>query len=123
LLPADVTCRLMALEELLPGSGLTTVIANVPTVAAVPVACSRVEVEKVVSSGAPASITCAAFTKLPPVTAIEKAPCCTDIGEIVVSTGVGFQSVTALCPAAPESALLTACTVTVFGFGNVAGAV
>ena len=121
--PPDVTCRLIALEALLPGSGFTTVTANVPTVAAVPEACNRVEVENVVASGAPASITCAPLTKLLPVTVMEIEPCATDIGETVVSTGVGFQSVTALCPAALESAMLTACTVTVFGLGKFAGAV
>ncbi len=94
--PLEVTWRLIALEALLPGSGLTTVTANVPTVAAVPVACNRVEVEKVVANGAPPSITCAPLTKLLPVTVMEMEPCVTDIGEIVVSTGVGFQIVAAL---------------------------
>ena len=74
-------------------------------------------------SGEPASITCAPLTKLLPVTVIAIAPCVTGIGETVVSTGTGFHSVTALCPAALESAMLTACTVTVFGLGRVAGAV
>jgi hypothetical protein len=46
-----------------------------------------------------------------------------DIGEMLAITGVGFHKVTALCPAAVESATLTASTVTVFGFGSVAGAV
>jgi hypothetical protein len=77
----------------------------------------------VVVSGEPASITWAPLTKLLPVTAIAIAPCVTGIGEIVVSTGTGFQSVTALWPAALESAMLTACTVTEFGLGNAAGAV
>ncbi|MGD0956888.1 MAG: hypothetical protein ABR953_08645 [Candidatus Acidiferrales bacterium] len=39
-----------------------------------------------------------------------------------MSTGTGFKSVTALAPLAFESAALTACTATVFGFGSVAGA-
>ena len=88
-----------------------------------PEACSWVVETKVVASAAPASSTCAPLTKLLPVTVIEKAPAETDIGETLARTGVGFQSVTALWPAAPESAALTACTVTVLGLGSVAGAV
>ena len=42
---------------------------------------------------------------------------------MLASTGIGFQSVTALCPATLESAMLTACTVTEFGLGTAAGAV
>ncbi len=76
-----------------------------------------------VVSGEPASITCAPLTKLLPVTVIAIAPWVTGIGEIVVSTGTGFHSVTALCPAALESATMTACTETEFGLGSVAGAV
>ena len=77
---------------------------------------------KVVVSAAPASSTVAPFTKLLPLTVSEKLPALVVVGEIPVSTGVGFQSVTALCPEAPESAALTACTVTVLGLGNMAGA-
>jgi hypothetical protein len=53
---------------------------------------------------------------------IEMVPAGTDIGETLASTGTGFSSVTALCPEALELAILTACTVTEFGLGNVAGA-
>jgi hypothetical protein len=50
------------------------------------------------------------------------APWVTVIGETVVNTGTGFQTVTELGPTALKSAMLTACTVTVFGLGKVAGA-
>jgi hypothetical protein len=63
------------------------------------------------------------LTKLLPVTVIEKLPAAIDIGEMLAITGVGFHKVTALCPAALESAALTASTVTVLAPGIVAGAV
>jgi hypothetical protein len=118
----EVTCRVTDPDALLPGLGLITVTANIPGVAAVPVAESCVEETKVVVSGEPASVTCAPFTKLLPVTMIEMVPAGTDIGETLASTGTGFSSVTALCPEALELAILTACTVTEFGLGSVAGA-
>jgi dipeptide/tripeptide permease len=63
------------------------------------------------------------LTKLLPVIVIEKLPAVMDIGETLAMTGVGFHSVTALWPAALESASLAAWMVTLFGLGRVAGAV
>jgi hypothetical protein len=62
------------------------------------------------------------LTKPLPVTVSVKLPVLTDGGAMPPSTGTGFNSVTALAPLALESAALTACTVTVFGFGKLAGA-
>jgi hypothetical protein len=52
----------------------------------------------------------------------EKLPVPTLAGLMPVSTGVGFKRVTLLGPLADESAVLVARTVSVFGFGRVAGA-
>jgi hypothetical protein len=58
-----------------------------------------------------------------PLIVSEKLPIETDAGEMLLSTGTGFQSVTALFPDALESAELTAETVKVFVAGTIAGAV
>lgn len=89
----------------------------------VPLAISCIADVNVVVSAVPANSTFAPFTKLLPLMVSEKLPAVIVVGWMLASIGVGFQSVTALCPAALESAALTACTVTVFGLGNVAGAV
>ena len=53
---------------------------------------------------------------------IEKLPVETEFGARPLSTGTGFQSVTALSPEALGSAVLTADTVTVFVLGRTVGA-
>jgi hypothetical protein len=53
----EVTCKLIALDALLPGFGFTTVIAYIPAVASEPVALSCVEEVNVVVSTPPASCT------------------------------------------------------------------
>ncbi|MGC2330615.1 MAG: hypothetical protein WA581_04110 [Candidatus Acidiferrales bacterium] len=119
----DVTCRVCELEVLLPGFGFITEIANVPTEFSVPVALSCIEETKVVVSAEPLSKTCAPFTKLLPVIESVKLPMATDAGEMLLNTGTGFHSVTALPPLALESEALTASIVTLFGLGRLAGAV
>jgi hypothetical protein len=78
---------------------------------------------KAVAKGEPASSTTAPLAKPLPFAVIEKLPVATDVGVMLASTGVGFHSVTMLCPTALESAVLTALTVTVFVLGTAAGAV
>ncbi len=67
--------------------------------------------------------TCAPLTNLLPVTVSVKLPVPTLEGLMPVRTGVGFRSVTLLEPLTEMSATLVARTVSVFGFGKVAGAV
>lgn len=110
-------------EELLPGSGFSTVTANEPAEVALPVAVSCVLDTMVVGSAVVPNITCAPETKLEPVTVSVKLPRLVEAGEMPVSTGVGLRSVTALVPFFEESAELTALTVTELGLGRVAGAV
>ena len=119
----DVTCRFCALEVALPGLGLVTVTANVPADAALPLAESCVEDIKVVVNGVPAKTTCAPLTKPLPFAVIVNVPEETEGGETLLSTGVGFNTVTALLPDAVASAALTACTVTAPELGMLDGAV
>lgn len=109
-------------EELLPGSGFSTVTAKVPAVVALPVAVSFVLVTKVVASAVVPSITSAPETKLEPVMVSMKLPRFEEAGEMPVRTGVGFRSVTSLVPFLEESAELTALTVTELGLGRAVGA-
>src|ERR1700676_160808 len=108
-------------DVLLPGSGFLTLIVNVPTAAAFPVAVSCVGEFTVVGSAVPLKSTCAPAANLLPVTVTLKLPIFTAAGLIPVSTGVGFISVTALEPLAEASAALVAFTAVVLGFGSVAG--
>ena len=105
-----------------PGSGFSTDSANVPAVVALPVAVSCAEETNVVESGALLRRACAPEMKLEPVMVRVKVPRFVDVGEIPVSVGVGFQSVTAEEADLLESADDVAVTVTVFGEGRVAGA-
>jgi hypothetical protein len=75
-----------------------------------------------VASAEPPRRTCAPLTKPLPVTVSVKLPVLTDGGAMPLSTGTGFKRVTTLAPLALESAALTACTVTLFGLGTLAGA-
>lgn len=118
-----VTCTFNEPEVLLPGSGFVTLIANVPAVDALPVAVSFAEEIKVVESAAPARFTCAPETKLLPFTVIAKDPVGKVVGATLVSAGIGFNRVTVLESEAVASAALMAFTVTVFGFGKLAGGV
>lgn len=122
-LPVDVTCKFSEPEVALPGLGSTTDTENVPAEGALPVAVSCVTDRKVVASAEPASITCAPLTKLLPFTVIAKLPEGTDAGEMLVSTGAGFQSVTVLLPDAEAFAALTAVMVTSLELGMLPGAV
>ncbi len=88
-----------------------------------PLAVSCIEETNVVVSTAPLSRTCAPPEKLWPVIDSVKPPAVTDVGAMLLKTGVGFQSVTLLSPVALESAALIASIVTLFGFGKLAGAV
>lgn len=76
----------------------------------------------VVASVVPANDTAAPLTKLLPVSVREKEPVAKLEGLTPVSTGTGFSSVTLLEEVALEAAALAAVTVTIFGFGTVAGA-
>lgn len=118
-----VTCRLTLEDELLPGFGLVTLIANVPGEFAVPVALSCVAETKVVWMGAAPNRTCAPFTNLLPETVMEKLPVPTLEGLMPVSTGMGFRIVTLLEPLADVSAALVARTAIVLGLGRAGGAV
>jgi hypothetical protein len=80
------------------------------------------EETKVVVSADPANSTCAPLTKLLPFTVNEKLPEATDVGEMLLSTGTGFSTITVAEAAAPELAALTAWTVTTFETGATAGA-
>jgi len=57
-----------------------------------------------------------------PLTVSEKFPVFVVVGLIPLTTGIGFIRVTALVPAAEESAALVALTVIVLGLGKPAGA-
>lgn len=74
-------------------------------------------------SAEPPNNTCAPFTNLLPVTVIVYEPTVKLPGLTLLSTGVGFHRVRSLEPLALASAMDTASTVIVFGFGTVAGAV
>jgi hypothetical protein len=121
--PLEVTCKFCEPEVALPGLGFTTTTENVPAEGALPVAVSCVADTKVVAIGEPANITCAPLTKLLPFTVIVKLPEETDAGEMLVSKGAGFQSVTVPLPDAEASATLTAFMVTKLELGTLPGAV
>lgn len=78
---------------------------------------------KVVASGAPARTTCAPLTNPLPLTVSATTPAGTDVGAMLVRTGIGFQSVTAPLAFAEELAALIARTVTVLFAGTTEGAV
>jgi hypothetical protein len=78
---------------------------------------------KVVASGAPARTTCAPLTNPLPLTVSATTSAGTDVGAMLVRTGIGFQSVTAPLAVAEELAALIARTVTVLFAGTTAGAV
>ncbi len=121
--PLEVTCKFSDPEVALPGLGFTTETENVPAEGALPVAVSCAADTKVVASGELANITCAPLTKLLPFTVMVKLPEGTDAGEMLVRTGVGFQSVTVLLPDAEAFAALTALMVTTLELGTLPGAV
>jgi len=78
---------------------------------------------KVVASGAPARTTCAPLTNPLPLTVSATTPAGTDVGAMLVRTGIGFQSVTPPLAVAEELAALIARTVTVLFAGTTEGAV
>jgi hypothetical protein len=119
----EVTCRFWEEDVALPGLGFITATANVPADDSLPVAVSCMDDTKVVASGAPARSTSAPLTNPLPFSVIAKAPAGTDAGAILMSTGNGFCSVTALLAVAEESAELTARTVTMLELGTIEGAV
>jgi hypothetical protein len=106
-----------------PGSGLTTVMGKLPADEMLPVTVSFVEETKVVVSGVVPRKALAPDTNLLPVAVMLKFPLPMLAGLMPVRAGVGFSSVTALELVAELEAELVALTVTVFGFGRVAGAV
>ena len=71
----------------------------------------------------PPNDTVAPFTKPLPDIVKVKAPTFKGDGEILVISGIGFHSVTALEPLTEAFAVSAASIVTAFGEGNVAGAV
>jgi hypothetical protein len=92
-------------------------------VAALSLAVSWVEETKVVVRAELLKRILAPLTKFVPVTVMENAPRFVEVGEMAESLGVGFQRVTAEEEDLVVSAALVAVTVTVLGFGRVAGAV
>ena len=70
----------------------------------------------------PPNTTVAPFTKLLPITVREKLPTVMGFGEIEVTRGMGFSTVTAAAAVLRESATLVAVTLTGLGAGNAAGA-
>jgi hypothetical protein len=108
---------------LLPGSGFCTLTAKLPAELALPLAVNCAEETKVVVKAVPANRTFAPLTNALPFTVIVKDPLGKEAGLTLVSTGVGFHSVTALFPMALESAALTASISTDPVFGKLAGAV
>ena len=107
-----------------PAPGLITCTATVPAVEEVPEALRLVEEMKVVGSMVPPKITWAPLRKLLPLTEIVKLPTGMGEGRAAVTTGILVNSVMlegALVECA--SAALTAFTVTLVDFVNVAGAV
>jgi hypothetical protein len=119
----EVTCKFCEADVALPGLGFIAATANVPADDSLPVAVSCVDDTKVVASGAPARSTSAPPTNPLPFTVIAMAPAGTDAGAMLVRTGTGFCSVTALLPDAVGSTELTAATATVPELGTVVGAV
>lgn len=111
------------MDELLPGSGFCTAIVKVPDEVAFPCAFNCVAETNVVESGVPPKRTCAPETNLVPVTVRAKLPRLVDAGDIPVSVGVGFSSVTVAEPLTEASATLVARIVMVFGLGKEIGAV
>ena len=118
-----VTVKFTLDDVLLPGSAFCTLTAYVPALAAFPAAVNCVPELNVVVIALPFSCTFAPFTNLLPVTVKEKFPVLVEVGLMPVITGVGFHSVTLLVPLAVASAALVAFTLTVLGFGKLAGAV
>jgi len=118
-----VTVKFTVEDVLLPGSGFCALTVYVPALAAFPAAVNCVAELNVVVIALPFSSTFAPLTNLLPVTVREKFPVLVVVGLIPVITGVGFHSVTLLVPLAVASAALVAFTLTVFGFGKLAGAV
>jgi hypothetical protein len=113
----------MAEDSELPGSGFCTVTVKVPAEEAVPLAVSCEEETKVVIIGKLERRTFAPKTKLLPVMERVKLPRFVEAGEMPVSSGVGFMSVTALVENFEVSAEGVALTVTVLGEGSEDGAV
>ena len=111
------------MEELLPGSGLTTVRLKFPAEAAEPVAVSCVAETKVVLRAIAPRNTCDPVRKFVPVIVCENLPMPMLAGLAPTSVGVGFISVTALEALAEVAAALVAVMVTVFGAGSGKGAV
>jgi hypothetical protein len=118
------TNALMLFEPIAPGSGFITSTATVPTCAAVavPVAVNCVPDTKLVVSAVPPKETVAPLTKSLPVIINVNVPTLTCGGDIPVTIGIGFSSVTALLAASDNFALCAAVTVMVFGVGSNAGA-
>lgn len=109
-------------EVALPGLGFSTAIENVPGLDTLPVEVNCVEDTKVVASAEPSKSSCAPLANPLPFAVIVNVPVEIEVGEILVSAGTAFQSVTGLLPVADELAELTARIVTVFDAGTAAGA-
>jgi hypothetical protein len=77
---------------------------------------------KLVVSAVPPKETIAPFTNSLPLIVNVKFPTFTCGGEIPVTTGMGFSSVTALLAVSDGFAVSAAVTVIVFGVGSTAGA-
>jgi hypothetical protein len=114
----------MSLELIEPGSGFTTSTATAPTCAevAVPLAVNCVLETNVVASVVPPNETVAPLTNALPVIVNVNVPTFTCGGDIPVTTGMGFSSVTALLAFSDGFAVSAAAIVMVFGVGSSAGA-
>jgi len=77
----------------------------------------------VVGSGTPPTIATAPATNPLPFSVMVNAPTGRFAGWTDASVGYGFKSVTVELAEVAESALLVAVTITLFGFGNLAGGV
>ena len=115
----------MLFELIAPGAGFITSTATAPTCAAVavPLAVSCVLDTKLVASVVDPKVTVAPFTKSLPVIVNVNVPTFTCVGEIPVTTGIGFSSVTLLLPVSDAFPLSAAAIVTLLGVGSTAGAV
>lgn len=96
---------------------------KVPAEEALPVAVSWVEETKVVERAVEFMYTIAPERNLLPVRVSVKLPRFVEAGEMPVRTGVGVSRVMVLEADLEESATLVAVSVTVLGFGTVAGEV
>src|SRR5580692_7157365 len=109
-------------EEIIsPGLGFCTVTGILPLAVALPVAVNCVAEINVVVSAVFPNITAAPFTKLFPVTSMLNEPRPMVVGLMAATTGTGFSRVMVLVPERVGFAVMVPATVTVLGFGSVAG--